>query len=213
MAAASGDDAVGTGDRRVSARIDAATPGTAEPGNLVSNRGYVPRWPRECGDETSLVSYHPVRAVFGTDPFVSGAASLEASPYRAGASRPPLQGGECACPVSMAKNYVGHHASPSGSFFKSAAICSRSFSIRPNVTVQVFESEPQCRLTRKQAMRAASTNGSGCGRLVNCATLGVSAEPGTVAEFIELVLHRSPGTSARDGRLKDQGGLCNSPRH
>src|SRR5438552_9036183 len=36
MAAASGDDAVGTGDRRVSARIDAATPGTAEPGNLVS---------------------------------------------------------------------------------------------------------------------------------------------------------------------------------
>ncbi len=30
------NDAVGTGDRRVSARIDAATPGTAEPGNLVS---------------------------------------------------------------------------------------------------------------------------------------------------------------------------------
>src|SRR2546422_8851585 len=32
MAAASGDEAVGAGDRRVSSRIDAATPRTPEPG-------------------------------------------------------------------------------------------------------------------------------------------------------------------------------------
>src|SRR6266566_2199192 len=39
MEAASEDDEVGAGDRRVSARIDVATPGTAEPGNFVSGTG------------------------------------------------------------------------------------------------------------------------------------------------------------------------------
>src|SRR6266704_1997508 len=39
---------------------------------------------------------HPVRAFSEREYFFDGAASLEASPYRARASRPPLQGGECA---------------------------------------------------------------------------------------------------------------------
>src|SRR5207249_176497 len=56
----------------------------------------------ETHSETTLVSDHPVRAFSERKHFVNGASTLEASPYRARASRPPLQGGECACPESVA---------------------------------------------------------------------------------------------------------------